>query len=212
MIDKQLSFLSTEPSAFDVNAVDHGVIHDGHSYKGSAALCLAQRHVDDCVFGLGFTNWKVVIDHALSSNHYELCEVDGRLGLRKHGFRYAPIPTLPSGGAAYVQQRLLAIASERKASPGRHEKMVVLTPDFAHKIVVEASACDLTIKQNGSVIRACILVDHVSFSDTSISDPEPVSIQLEQVLLDAGASTSDSLRSGCKAMANQILRMAHGVR
>lgn len=99
MSELQLSFLETAPAEFDVNAVDDGVVAAGKATQGSAALSLSQRSVDDWVFGLGFTNWKNVIDHAIQTGHYELFSAeDGVSGLKKHGYRYAPIPRLPAGG------------------------------------------------------------------------------------------------------------------
>jgi hypothetical protein len=213
MTDMQLSFLSAEPSAFDVNAVDDGAILDSSSFEGSNAVFLAQRPVDDWVFGLGFTNWKVVIDHALKSCHYELyTSTDGMLGLRKHGYRYSPVPRLPAGAARYIQQQLLALASERKGLTGRHDKMISITPDFAHKVFVENGVCDITIKQNGNIIRTTLQAGHLSFSDTSISDPEPIALQVAQVLEGAGAQPSVELDAGCRSIASHILRIAHGVR
>ena len=89
MNDQQLSFLCAEPAAFDVNAVDDAVIRPGMLGAGAVATLLAQRAVDDWVLGLGFTNWKALLDHALHSGHYELYSSDNdSVGLRKHGYRY----------------------------------------------------------------------------------------------------------------------------
>lgn len=214
MNEFQLSFLSTEPSSFDINAVDDGVIRAATHIEGLVAFVLAQRSVDDCVFGLGFTNWKSVIDHALLTGHFELYESeDGMLGLRKHGHRYAPIPRLPAAGAVYVQQRLLAVAAERKLSPGRNERMVASpVGDFWHKCMIENGICDLTIKQNGMVVRAAVQIDQLNFSDAHMNDPDLLGTQLVGILSNAGAQDGPVLEAGCKSLASYILRVVQGVR
>lgn len=212
MTDQQLSFLSAEPSAFDVNAVDDGIIRPASSRQGSAASHLGQRSVDDWVFGLGFTNWKSVIDHALRSGHYELyASEDGCHGLRKHGYRYAPIPRLPASGVCYILQRLLVIAAARNVDRARHEKMIVVTSGFAHKSVIQAGVCDLTIKQEGLVIKACVQVEDLGFDD-SRNDCSQLAIQLMRILANAGAQEGPLLANGCKSLANHLVRMAIGVR
>lgn len=212
MSDQQLSFLIAEPSAFDVNAVDDGLIRPGTTFTGSAAGQLAQRSVDDWVFGLGFTSWKSLIDHALWSGHFELFNAgDGLYGLRKHGHRYAPIPLLPAGGVCYILQRLLVIASGQKSDRARLQKMVVVTPEFAHKNVVDEGVCDLTIKQGGQVIRACVQVEELAFGD-SLGDSSQLVKQLERILVGAGAQEDVLLTHGCKSLAVHLTRMATGAR
>lgn len=212
MSEQQLSFLSSELSSFDVNAVDEGVINESSPIMGSAASALSKRSVDDWVFGLGFTNWKAVIDHALRTGHFELYRSEeGNLGLRKHGYRYAPIPRLPSGGATYIQQRLLSIASERNAAPSRQERMFSPAPDFSHKFVVEHGVCDVTIKQSGTVLRASIEVEHLNLSDLNNDDASHLAVQLESVLASAGAQAGPQLTQGCKSLATQVLRVIQGV-
>ncbi|HDS1721577.1 hypothetical protein NPS53_08705 [Pseudomonas putida] len=210
MNDQQLSFLCAEPTAFDVNAVDDAVVRPGTLDSGAVASQLSQRAVDDWVLGLGFTNWKTLLDHALQSGHYELYNSDdGSIGLRKHGYRYAPIPQLPTGGSMYVQQRLLMIAATRNA--GRQDKMIAAGPGFAHKVVVEGTFCDLTVKQDGQVIRAGLQVDDLAFGDL-IGDTAQLVEQLCSVLIKAGAASSVQLNNGCKSIALHISRIAHGVR
>lgn len=212
MTDQQLSFLSAEPAAFDVNAVDDALIRSVPLDGGTVGAALAQRAVDDWVLGLGFTNWKSLIDHALQTSHFELyASEDGWLGLRKHGYRYAPIPRLPAGGSAYVQQRLLVIASARNAALDRQEKMVAANAHFAHKCVIENGYCDLTVKQGVHVIRAGLQVDDLNFDDCPGQSIQLVK-QLEHVLLSAGVQNDAHLTSGCKSLAAHIVRLALGVR
>lgn len=213
MSELQLSFLDTAPAEFDVNAVDDGVVAAGMAIQGSAALSLSQRPVDDWVFGLGFTNWKNVIDHAIQTGHYELFSAeDGVSGLKKHGYRYAPIPRLPAGGGTYVQQRLLVIAAQRGAAFGRNERMVQAGPEFLHKCVVENGLCDLMIKLGGEVVRGSVMVDQLNFPDQAKSDPGHIAIQLCRVLESAGAPADTRLEKGCTSLAAHFMRVVHGLR
>lgn len=213
MSDLQLSFLDADLQAIDVNAVDDGVVMYGAGLDGAAALTLSQRPVDDWVFGLGFTNWKAVIDHAIRSGHYELYAGDeGFLGLRKSGFKYAPIPKLPAGGATYVQQRLLILATERTEALSRVERMVAVDAEFSHKCVVEDGECNVTIKQSGVVVRASVPVDQLKFSDTSKTDHKPLAVQISHALVLAGSHPGTQLDKGCQSLAGYILRIANGVR
>lgn len=213
MSDMQLSFLSAEAATFDINAVDDGVIRDSGPYSGSAALFLSQRPVDDCVFGLGFTNWKALIDHALRSGHFELFSLaESHIGLRKHGFRHAPIPRLPPAGVTYVLQRLLSLAADRSVSLGRHDKMVSVGNDVSHKVVLEKGLCWITVKQGNNVVRTSASIELLAFSDTAKNDPDPIAIQVERLLCNAGAVEDMAMRNGCRSIASHILRIAHGVR
>lgn len=213
MSELQLSFLDTTPAEFDVNAVDDGAVSTGKAIQGSAALALSKRPVDDWVFGLGFTNWKNVIDHAIQTGHYELYSGDdGVPGLKKHGYRYAPIPKLPAGGATYVQQRLLVIAAQRGAAFGRNERMVQAGPEILHKCVVEQGHCDLMIKHGGEVVRASLMVEQLNFSDQAKPDPGHIAVQFSRVLESAGAQADKRLDKGCMSLAAHLLRVVHGLR
>lgn len=212
MRDQQLSFLSAEPAAFDVNSVDDPIIRPVTAGTGSAATLLSQTSVDDWVLGLGFTNWKTLIDHALQSGHYELhASVEGHVGLRKHGYRYGPIPRLPVGGSAYIQQRLLMISSTRNAVRGRQERLITAGPDFAYKVVIVGDLCDLTVKQGGDVTRCGIEVGNLAFDDQLV-ESSLLAEQLTRILASAGAREGGHLEAGCKSLASHITRMTHGVR
>jgi hypothetical protein len=214
MSDFQLSFLTTEPTSFDINAVDDGFVRVAIVGHEPVATVLTHSSVDDWVFGLGFTNWKSVIDHALLTGHFELYESEGDvLGLRKHGYRYSPIPRLPVAGGIYVQQRLLAVAAERKLSPGRHERMVSLSiGDLQHKCVIEAGVCDLTVKQNGVVVRAAIQIEDLDFCGAKLNGCDDLATQMCRILKLAGAQEGELLDAGAKSLALYILRVVQGVR
>lgn len=213
MSEMQLFFLSAEAATFDINSVDDGFILDSDSSCGSAAHYLSHRPVDDCVLGLGFTNWKALIDHALRSGHFELFTcVDGGIGLRKYGYRHGPIPRLPAAGVTYVLQRLLSLAADRDGSLGRNDKMVSAGNDFSHKLVVEQGQCCITIKRDDALVRTSLNIEQLAFSDTAKSDPDPIAMQVERLLCNAGAVECVALRIACRSIATQILRIAHGVR
>ncbi|MFL1449302.1 hypothetical protein ACI77O_12975 [Pseudomonas tritici] len=213
MSDMQLSFLSTEPTAYDVNSVDDGAIQKHPVTRATVATALSARAVDDTVLGLGFTNWRALIDHALRTGHFELFETAfGSIGLRKYGYRFGPIPALPVGGTSYVQQRLLLLSADVSATAGRHERMISAGPDFAHKCVVADGCCDLTVKQVSVVVRVSLAVDTLSYSETVVADTSDLEAQLEAELLIAGATPGASLTTGCKSLAVHMLRISQGMR
>jgi hypothetical protein len=213
MSELQLSFLDTTPAKFDVNAVDDGVVSSEFTTQEPAGQALSQRPVDDWVFGLGFTNWKNVIDHAIQTGHYELFAADhGFSGLRKRGYRYAPIPKLPSAGAVYVQQRLMLLAAQRGVAFGRNERMVQAGPEFLHKCVVENGHCDLMVKLGGGVFRASLFVDQLDFADGATPDPSHIAMQLARCFETAGAQADLRLEKGCMSMAAHMVRVVHGLR
>lgn len=213
MSHQQLSFLSAEPSAFDVNSIDDGVILAYASRAESASKELSSRPVDDWVFGLGFTNWKALIDHALRTSHYELVDpVGGACALRKHGYRYAPIPRLPPMGMRYVQQRLLVLAGERKGLLSRHEKMTATGASFSHKVVVDGEACLLTVKLNGHLAKLSIQADQLLFPDKERSNVQELADQFQLLLACSFGLISDDLTLGCRAIAIQLVRATQALK
>jgi hypothetical protein len=214
MLDSQLSFLTCNPASFDLNSVDDGFLLESSHRAGHVKTTLARSPVDDCVFGLGFTNWKCLIDHALLTGHFELHQTDERfIGLRKFGIRYSPIPRIPNAGVVYIQRRLLAIAAERRISLGRHERMIHLTSgDFQYKCVLQDGNCDITIKQCGVVIRGSILIEDLEFCGSALNICVDLARQLEQMLVYAGAHPDKLLNAGAKSLAEYILRVVQGVR
>lgn len=74
------------------------------SPRKKACDSLNERVVDDCVFGMGMTSWKSLIDRALITGHTQLFnKSDVHTGLRKPGHDYGAIPQLPDRGAEYVK-------------------------------------------------------------------------------------------------------------
>lgn len=213
MSHQQLSFLSTEPSAFDVNSIDDGLIL-GHATAGeSASHVLSTRYVDDWVFGLGFTNWKALLDHALRTGHHELVALEGGAGaLRKHGYSYAAIPRLPAMGMRYVQQRLLVMACERLGLLSRHERLIQTGSCFSHKIVVDGEACNLTLKYNGILAKLSLQADQLRFPDAAGANLEDFAEQIQQLLADTFNLDSNDLSLGCRAIAGQLVRVTQALR
>lgn len=82
--------------------------------SGSPEMILGQMVVDDRAFKLGKTTWRNLIDMALSTGHTEMYESEaGEFGLRKPGFRFGPIATLPDIAVGYVRERLAAASKRR---------------------------------------------------------------------------------------------------
>jgi hypothetical protein len=217
MIDQQLSFLiSADLNACDVNAVDCGVIIPGSASVPTqfAALLLAERTVDDWVFGLGFTNWKVVIDHALQTGHYELYDSeDGLQGLRKHGYRYAPIPRLPVAGAIYIKQQLLLIACaklSRKRLPA--ERFISAGEGVSYKCSVTSNTCDVQVKIGPNTYQASVAVNELCFSELAQEDVPSLTLQFSAVLSNAGCPQGLPLNSAARAIAIHLARLFGGVR
>lgn len=68
---------------------------------------LASMQVDDRALSLGITNWRALLDHAISSGYTEMYAAeDDQTGLRKPGHRFGPISRMPARGPDYVRERL----------------------------------------------------------------------------------------------------------
>jgi hypothetical protein len=78
-------------------------------FGGNAGDALSLMVVQDRALGLGITNWRVLIECALSTGHTELYSGDGNSqGLRKPGLRFGPIACMPDIGPAYVKRYLFS--------------------------------------------------------------------------------------------------------
>jgi hypothetical protein len=76
---------------------------------GNAGDALSRMVVQDRALGLGITNWRVLIESALSTGHTELYSGEGNSqGLRKPGLRFGPIACMPDIGPAYVKRSLFS--------------------------------------------------------------------------------------------------------
>ncbi|MAG65049.1 MAG: hypothetical protein CMK74_04140 [Pseudomonadales bacterium] len=103
-------FKGPGPADYDVNSINGNkrLVPDTRP-RLSAGAALKLRIVDDRVFSVGITTWKALIDLAIDTGHIEIFpSEDGRPGLRKPGYLYAPLPRLPDRAVEYVKTRLLA--------------------------------------------------------------------------------------------------------
>jgi hypothetical protein len=155
--------------AFDINRLDGTRKSVGTApSRGSAESALASRVVDDRVFQMGMTNWKAVIDRAIFMGHTELFDSEfGRLGLRKHGFRYSPVPLLPERGAEYVKSCALIIGASKLSKKMRDQ--FGCTAELANgkqlKIALSSTSIDLVISDGDRATAVQVLFDDVVFSD-----------------------------------------------
>lgn len=104
-------FLLAKPVEAFVNKPGNHSLIDLHAdvpYGFSAGDALSLMVVEDRALGLGMTNWRVLIESALSTGHTELYVGEGSTqGLRKPGLRYGPIARMPEIGPEYVKRFLL---------------------------------------------------------------------------------------------------------
>ena len=107
-------FLGAEPEAMSVNRPGNTIsieFETGSATGIKAADALSRMFVDDRVFRLGKTNWRMLLDHALARGYTELYLVeDGRQALRIPGDRFGPIARLPDLGPEYVKRTLMGKA------------------------------------------------------------------------------------------------------
>lgn len=102
---------------------------------GNAGDALSRMVVQDRALGLGITNWRVLIDSALSTGHTELYSGEGNSqGLRKPGLRFGPIACLPDIGPAYVKRSLFGKLLAKAAKFGEPVKSGRIVTTAAAKI------------------------------------------------------------------------------
>lgn len=215
MFDHQLSLLTTNSlDAVDVNAVDHGVVTERNiSNHHIAADELARWTVDDWVFGLGVTNWKAVVDRALQTGHFELFRSEeGRLGLRKHGYRYAPIPRLPSPAVTYIQQQLLHMAAARLSKQKKnaeHSHFKPVAKGLSCCCVVSNGVVHVQVAPgNGGLVSMHCSVDELAFSDRDPRTTDSLAGQFQVFLAAAGLTDFSAHCAVAKVVANHLVRLA----
>jgi len=154
---------------FDINRLDTArKAVDPAPARGSAESVLAARVVDDRVFHMGMTNWKAVIDRAIFLGHTELFDSEfSRQGLRKHGYRYSPVPLLPERAVEYVKSRTLLIGAG-KLSKKMRDQLGCIT-DLAKgkklKSMVSHASFELCVLEGDHQIAVQVLFEQVAFSD-----------------------------------------------
>lgn len=103
----QMTLLNPEASTCDLNAIDHGHVAGPKHERATKVHDLSCKAVRDLAFPLGVTTWKTLIDTAMQTGHTELYSDGFSVGLRKPGYKFAPIPKLPAGGVRYVKAKML---------------------------------------------------------------------------------------------------------
>lgn len=175
-ISTQLSLLNIpEPSkTYDINRLDgtRAAVVATNS-RGSASAALAARIVDDRVLHMGMTNWKAVIDRALDTGHTELFDSDhGRQGLRKHGYRYSPLPLLPERAVEYVKGRVLSLGANKLTKKVRDR--LGCTSGLANAkhltVTVIGNGIDVFVAEGAHLTSIQVIFDQIVFSDGSDAD------------------------------------------
>jgi hypothetical protein len=104
-------FLLTKPVEAFINKPGHHSHKELHAQVPNGITvgdALSQMVVEDRALGLGMTNWRVLIESAISTGHTELYAGEGdSQGLRKPGLRFGPIARMPEIGPEYVKRFLL---------------------------------------------------------------------------------------------------------
>ncbi len=164
-----------KPAKIDINSVNaRSSLKPDDSGRRLAADALAERIVDDRVFSLGVTNWKKVIDYALSTGHTEIFDgEDNRPGLRKAGFRYAPLPRLPERAVEYIKGRLLVMGAEALAQRKRRLNADRGSLPSGGTFAVKAgqAGVEIDIRTPGADMRPLnIALAKVPFTDGSKTD------------------------------------------
>lgn len=162
------------PQTFDINRLDATRKTVGvAASRGSAESALASRVVDDRVFHMGMTNWKAVIDRAIMLGHTELFNSDfGRQGLRKHGFRYSPVPLLPERAVEYVKSRTLSIGASKltKKLCGQLGRTTELAKGKRLKITVNLTNIEVSVSEGDQTTSIQVMFDQIAFSDALVAD------------------------------------------
>ncbi len=190
-------FKGSGPTTFDVNSINgtKEMVPDNRP-RLSAGAALKLRVVDDRVFSVGITTWKALIDLAFNTGHVELFESeDNRVGLRKPGYLYAPLPRLPERAAEYVKTRQLAKGADlylaKRANPRKIS--FSLTDGRSLEISINSEAMTLrSIVSPGDEV--CWELKYCAFPFTDGDDDEDlkrarcsISARLRNSLKEAGA-------------------------
>lgn len=101
----------------------------------AAGDALSRMIVDDRVLNMGMTNWRALLDRAVSLGHTELYpSEDGRQGLRTPGLRFGPIHRLPEQGPEYVVQKIFGQRLHTALVAGQPVKSARVAVDDATKV------------------------------------------------------------------------------
>lgn len=164
-----------KPARIDINSVDARTnLKPDDSGRRQAADALAERIVDDRVFSLGITTWKKVIDCALSTGHTEIFKGDDdRPGLRKSGYRYAPLPRLPERAVEYIKGRLLVMGMDALSQKKRSMPMERgdLPAGGSFSVKAGPHGFEIVVRAPGANIPAMLIaLGKIPFTDGSQAD------------------------------------------
>jgi hypothetical protein len=148
-----LDFSFQQPGRVSVNSTATKVTDNDEDQlpgapKRSAAAELSDMVVDDRVLSQGITTWRNLVDFAIRTGHTELYESeDGRQGLRRPGFRYAPISRLPERAPEYVKDVLAGQLAARLEKLKVQQSSGRLTADdeFKVQISLEGSTFQVSV-------------------------------------------------------------------
>ncbi|MGE8065189.1 hypothetical protein [Pseudomonas sp. NPDC089569] len=162
----------------------------------SVGDALARMVVQDRALGLGITNWRVLIDSAISTGHVELYAGEGNSqGLRKPGLRFGPIASMPEIGPEYVKRCMLAKQLTKAAKMTEPVKSGRTTIDGAIKVecILGAETIHFNfydVRKNAGAISMCPADLPFSSADT-VKDTDIqrlyLAMRLERELPDLGA-------------------------
>lgn len=162
----------------------------------SVAEALARMVVQDRALGLGITNWRMLIDSAISTGHVELYAGEGNSqGLRKPGLRFGPIACMPDIGPEYVKRCLMAKQLANAAKKTEPVKSGRVTTGGTMKVecVLGAEAIHFTFydgRKNAGAVTLCPADLPMSSTDT-VNDVEIqreyMATRLERELPDLGS-------------------------
>lgn len=116
--------------------------------KRNSGSELSAMVVDDRVLSQGITTWRNLIDFAIRTGHTELfASEDDRQGLRRPGFRYAPINRLPERGPEYVKDVLAGQLATRLEQKGAQFASGRMTGDetFKAQVVLDGSTFQISV-------------------------------------------------------------------
>lgn len=162
----------------------------------SVGDALARMVVQDRALGLGITNWRVLIDSAISTGHVELYASEGNSqGLRKPGLRFGPIACMPDIGPEYVKRCLLAKQLAKAAKKTDPVKSGRITTGGTIKVECVLAADTILfsfydVRKNVGSITLCLGDLPVSSADTAKDaniQREYLASRIEGELPDLGA-------------------------
>lgn len=190
-------FLAVAPEATSVNrpGITSSIDFDTSNPTGiKAGDALSRMIVDDRVFRLGKTNWRILLDHAIASGHTELyLAEEGRQGLRMPGYRFGPIARMPEKGPEYVKRALLAKAFSQLQRRGEPVKSGRVAASSGHKVewVADPNGLELNVYEGRRLAGSV----RVRIDDLPVSG-QPAEMDLARQAEHLGTATQTFMDAG----------------